>query len=178
MKELIIESKTHGRKIVLLDDEDYDRVIQCGKWSCIYSNRSHTFYATRHAKTTNRRLIYMHVFIMKSEPSKGEQIDHWDGNGLNNQRKNLRITDNKHNQMNRKTNKNSTTGYKGVVILDDCKNKYRASIRIDQKFHTIGYYFTAIEAALAYDEASIKYFGEYAKPNFPVKEEQKELIVE
>jgi hypothetical protein len=165
MKELIIDSKTHGRKIVLLDDEDYDRVIQW-KWSVTYNPRSENFYSKRTIKVESGKWknLYMHVFIMKSDTFKGENVDHRDHNGLNNTRENLRITDKIHNHMNQKIRKDNLSRYKGVTKHN---NKFQARYTYNGKRVSIGYYLSSEEAARAYDKASKQYFGKFACLNFP-----------
>jgi hypothetical protein len=62
--------------------------------------------------------------------------------------------------MNRRIGKNNTTGYKGVTFNKHAK-AYKASIKKD----LIGYYKTADQAAIAYNIAAVKYFGEFAHLN-------------
>jgi hypothetical protein len=64
--------------------------------------------------------------------------------------------------------KHSKTLPKGVVLVNDPKRKflkYRARIRVNTKLLHLGYFKTSREAAIAYNEAAIKYFGEYAYLN-------------
>jgi hypothetical protein len=58
--------------------------------------------------------------------------------------------------------------YKGVTYFKNTKRKKRwfARIRIDYKEISLGYFATELEAAQAYDEASLKYHGEYGLRNF------------
>jgi hypothetical protein len=69
--------------------------------------------------------------------------------------------------MNRKLFKNNTSGYKGVVIIKNAKKPYRAQVRVNSKMMYLGFYVTAEEAAKAYDRAAIKYYGDFARLNFP-----------
>jgi hypothetical protein len=153
MKEITL---TQG-KVALVDDEDFEELIKF-KW-CVYKNRS-TDYASHRYKN---RSISMHRTILKA--NLGEFVDHKDGNGLNNQKSNLRICTMNGNMQNRKRYKNNTTGFKGVYFNKDRK-KYRAQIRVDGKRICIGGFKTPIEAAQAYDSAAIKLHGEFAVTNF------------
>ena len=93
------------------------------------------------------------------------QVDHINGNRLDNRKENLRLATPQQNQMNRKSHRNSTSKYKGVS-WDKSRNKWRALIMIDNKYKHIGRYQDEREAALAYDKAARELFGEYAHLNF------------
>lgn len=92
------------------------------------------------------------------------QIDHIDGNKQNNKIENLRGTDQKLNQANRKARTDVTSKYKGVGFH---RNKWRAFITKDGVFCGLGTFMTEEAAAKAYDEAALKHFGQYARLNFP-----------
>ena len=107
----------------------------------------------------------LHSLLLKVPP--GFTVDHKDGNALNNRRDNLRQATYTQNQGNRRLSRDNTTGYKGVSI-DKRKRfkKYRAWIGINQKRKPLGNFYTPTEAAKAYNEAAIQYFGiEFAKLN-------------
>lgn len=91
-----------------------------------------------------------------------DQIDHIDGNKLNNRLNNLREVSNQENQFNRKSVKDSSSKYKGVSWYPKY-NKWLASYRLDKKKYFIGYYETEIEAAKAYDEAVADHQHKYKK---------------
>lgn len=96
-----------------------------------------------------------------------EEIDHIDGDGLNNYPENLRAATRDENARNvrMKTNK---SGYTGVCWRKDCK-KYQAQITADRKNRHLGMFDDPIEAAKAYDKAAREYHGEFATLNFPEK---------
>ncbi len=91
-------------------------------------------------------------------------IDHKDGCPKNNKWNNLRLATSNQNQWNSKTPKNNTSGYKGVC-WDKERNKWIVHIRINIKRKYIGRFDDIKEAASAYNEAAIKYFGEFARLN-------------
>lgn len=95
---------------------------------------------------------------------KGKEVDHKDGNGLDNQKSNLRLCTHKQNTRNSISIK-GTSIYKGVFWCKD-RLKWRAGIKNNYKTINLGYYESEVNAAFAYDKAAIKYFGEYARLNF------------
>ena len=120
-------------------------------------NRGYVFLSTSSHYPNERRL---HRLIMKAQ--KGQEIDHKDGNPLNNLISNLRIATRAQNQQNRKLHKNNTSGFKGVVKTPF---GWRAQLRINGKLKYFGHYTTKEVAALAYNEASKNHFGQYGRLN-------------
>ena len=148
-------------KFALVDDEDFEELNKY-KWTA-YGARD-TFYAYRNPSINNgRKSIFMHRQIMNTP--EGMQTDHADRNGINNQRKNLRIVTNSQNQMNKKRQSNNSSGFMGVDFHSGTK-KYRARINKKGKQIHLGIFNTAKEAAHAYDAAARKYHGEFATTNF------------
>lgn len=97
----------------------------------------------------------------------GKQVDHIDGNGMNNRRSNLRHVSKAQNQMNRHAVV-AKSGYKGVT---NNKKRWAASIRLRtdgvKNHHHLGTFDTREIAALVYDAAAREMFGPYANTNFP-----------
>ena len=159
MKEIQL---TQG-KVALVDDEDYEYLNQW-KW-CLRGTGLGKFYAIRgfsKSKKSNKGSISLHRQLMK--PEKGYVIDHLDGNTLNNQKHNLRICTQSQNCSNQKISKSNTSGYKGVIYSQP-SNKYYARITFNKKFLHLGSYIDPKDAARAYNEAAIKYHGEFANLN-------------
>lgn len=150
MKEILL---THGF-VTLVDDEDFEWLSQW-RWAA-RENQSGTFYAVRYQV---HRVIQMHRVIM--EAPKELEVDHKNGDALDNRRCNLRLCTHQQNMHNRKLSKNNTSGYKGISFRKRSQ-KWYASINV-----FIGSYDTSEEAARAYDTKAIELFGEFAKPNFP-----------
>lgn len=87
----------------------------------------------------NHRLIYI---LMSGHISETEQVDHKDGNGLNNAWENIRlVSGHDENSKNHRLQKNNTSGYSGVSWHSGSK-KWHARINIGKKRVTIGYFDT------------------------------------
>jgi len=155
MKEIQL---TQG-KVTLVSDEDYEYLNQF-KWSAVKGRRD-TWYAKRNC---NGKTLMMHREILGLTDKK-TQGDHRDHDGLNNQRSNLRVTTDSQNKMNRRSATNSSSQYLGVCFHKYHK-KYISSIRLNKKNYFLGYFEKPEDAAIAYDVAARKYFGEFANPNF------------
>jgi len=89
------------------------------------------------------------------------EVDHIDGDGLNNTKINLRKATHAENMRNRKLQKNNTSGYAGVSPVYN--NKWRAQIKVDGQIKYLGVFENKQDAVSAYSEASKKYFGEFAR---------------
>jgi len=91
-------------------------------------------------------------------------IDHKDGDGTNNRWSNLREASRANNQANRKPNRNSKSGLKGVKFRPECPRKpWQAYISVNKKHITIGLFATAVEAAAARNAAAERLHGEFAR---------------
>lgn len=91
-------------------------------------------------------------------------VDHIDGNKTNNSLNNLREVNNSQNCRNKLGNKNSKVKWKGVTYHKRDKT-YDAVIGVTGKNTYLGRFLEPMEAALAYNYAAEKMFGEYAKFN-------------
>lgn len=124
------------------------------------------YAATMVAKGVDQPHATMHRLIMGIAfgAAQGLQVDHIDGNPLNNKRSNLRICTRSQNQMNKGVMRNNKTGLKGVSYCpnSDCRKKYRAAICANGKNIYLGMHATAEEAHAAYVAAAKIYHGEFA----------------
>lgn len=147
---------TQGQ-FAVIDKQDIDLV--CGSsWFAIKAKN--TYYAMRAYKKNEEKSgnVFMHRIILQTT----QLVDHKDGNGLNNSRSNLRPCTYSQNQWNRKLNKNSTSGFKGVSFYKP-SGRWLACIRANKEYIHLGYFDTPEEASLAYYEAAIYLHGNFAR---------------
>ena len=148
---------------VLVDPEDYARLSQLKWWRHGNKNRA---YARRRVYINGKEdhRTFMHREILP--PSEGLEIDHINGNGLDNRKCNLRLCTRMQNQYNRnKQNKgNPSSKYKGVAFSKR-SDKWVAYIRVKGLRIHLGYFENETDAAIAYNKAAIEYFKEYANIN-------------
>lgn len=172
--------------VAKVDDEDYDWLMQYS-WHTLQRGtpsdrrRLRAYDVARTAMPVALpdgynayRIVSMHVLIMDAEP--GQQVDHIDGDPLNNQRSNLRFVTNQQNAWNARgaksfNGKPTSSRFKGV-FKKICKTKYGnyeywvARARVNGKDVTIYHGKDEVEAACRYDHFVQQHFGEYARLNF------------
>ncbi len=148
-------------KFALVDAADYDR-LSGYRWHASADKAGNRWYAMT---STRGKVISMHRFIMNPPP--GMVVDHYDGNGLNNRRANLRICRQQQNVWNRRSRRNKTSRYFGVFQRKNMPNKWYATVASGQDRTVLGPLTTELEAALARDLEAMKQHGPYAHLNFP-----------
>jgi hypothetical protein len=125
---------------------------------------SHLFYATRKSsRGSTPQNILMHRLII--DAPAGVEVDHRDGNGLNNTRQNIRLASHSQNMKNSRSRKNNRSGYKGVSWCPR-EEGWRSYINVNGKFKSLGYHETAEAAAKTRDLAAKKYHADFANLNF------------
>ncbi len=140
--------KLTKNKYAIIDDDQYDS-LSLYKWHAALRMKSKWYAVT----TINGKKMSMHRFLL--EPPKGLEIDHINGNSLDNRISNLRSCTHAQNMRNRKLNINNKTGYKGV-FMSSSKNKYRAQIRANGIAIHLGYFENALDAYKSYLSAATK----------------------
>lgn len=132
-------------------------------WTLHYSIKHKISYAYR--KTGGRlspRNVYLHSAIIG--PTPGLVTDHRSGDGLDNRRKNLRVTDGGGNSANRRIS-GGTSRFKGVYWHRG-DARWMARIKKDRKTVYLGSFTDEAAAAAAYDAAASELFGDMARLNF------------
>lgn len=148
-------------KVAIVDDEDYEELSKY-RWHA--QKHRWTYYAQRALRVDGRHtIVIMHRQIM--DASRGQGVDHENGDGLDNQKSNLRFATHSQNQGNRKRWPRNTSGRRGVSALPN--GRWRAVIKRDGTVFHLGCFDDIDVAARAYDAAAIRLFGEFANPNFP-----------
>lgn len=142
-------------KFAVIDTKDY-YLIAGHSWSANKTADGHWYARAK----INSCAVKMHQLLMGTT-----NIDHRDGDGLNNTRYNLRLCTRVQNQQNRKPRRDSMLPYKGVSFHVR-QHKYQAQIQQDGLNIGLGYFDNPISAALAYDKAAQHRFGSFARPNW------------
>ena len=183
MKEIEL-TKGYASKV---DDDDYDWLMGYS-WhaqECGYTEGDRRRLRNRVEARTAYRIelpdgdfafkpTTMHRLIMRAKPR--QQVDHINGDPLDNRRLNLRFVTNQQNAWNARgaksfNGKPTSSRFKGV-FKKTCKTKYGnyeyyvARARVNDKDITIYHGKDEIEAACRYDHFVQKHFGEYARLNF------------
>jgi hypothetical protein len=158
-------------KLVVIDEADAVLVMQ-HNWYAMPTRRKNVWYATTRV---NGSTAYMHRLIM-GEP-RGVQIDHVDGDGLNNRRSNLRLANCSEQGRNSRAKRKraaKSSKYKGVswhtikkqtkkgIKVSGC---WRAEIELPGRKRLIRYAKTEEQAAELYNALARDHFGEFARPN-------------
>lgn len=160
---MTIEIPLTKGKFAIVDDCDADLALHKWCFGKRYARRGSSVYGKRFDVLMHRAIL---ARKLGRDLESGEIVDHIDGNGLNNVRSNLRLSDYQGNVRNRSISSLNKVGYKGVIWLEDRK-RYLARITVDRKQISLGFFRKVETAALAYDKAARAYFGEFAKLNFP-----------
>lgn len=142
--------------VALVDPEDVP-LVSPFFWKANKSRRG--YYACRSQKPQ-----MMHVLIMGERADF--EIDHANGNKLDNRRSNLRWATREQNQANRPGSTGRTSKYKGVCWRKR-ERRWYASIRFKGVVRALGTYLAEDDAARAYDRAARELHGQFAVLNFP-----------
>jgi hypothetical protein len=148
----------------LVDPQDY---YQFNMFNWFFGGNGKGFYAFRNVITGpgKTKMVSMHREIM--DFPKGLLVDHRNGVTLDNRRANLRPATHAQNACNKRNDKSKTTSRFNGVTFDKDRGLWAPRIRAKGKRLFLGRFKNEIDAARAYDQAAIKYHGEFARLNSP-----------
>jgi hypothetical protein len=150
--------------VVVVSNADYNYLSQF-KWHS--HKKGNYYYATRYVSLGNGKSCLQTMHRLLTNPANGQEVDHKNGDTLNNCRSNLRLCNRSQNSANRKKLSNKTSSYKGVCLKKGCRiKKWLSQIEVNGKNLILGYFENEVDAAKSYDKAARKYFGEFARTNF------------
>lgn len=156
---------------VLIDDEDIYKVNLYKWWinKREYNTSKLCYFVSNTYTDGKRHIISLHRYIMNCKLHDKVTVDHINGNTLDCRKSNLRICTHAQNCRNRKISKNNSSGYRGV-FWNKRDNLWCSQIVFDKHRYNLGRYSDNISAAKIFDIASIYFYKEYAKTNFPVED--------
>lgn len=144
-------------KTAAVDAGDYG-MVQGRLWNCRKDGNGY-YAASKGRRGGKGYTLYLHRFIL-GEPDS--HVDHIDGDGLNCRRSNLRTCTPSQNQANRRRQFGSSM-FRGVSLSG---SKWMAQIKVLGRAVVLGRFESELDAAMAYDKAASKHFGEFASLNF------------
>lgn len=150
-----------GRGPIIIDTEDL-HLLQDRSWTA-YQQQTNWYARTMMGPKRLQKCVRLHRLLLQAGP--GQIVDHIDGNGLNNCKANLRVCSTTQNGQNRRKGRGPASSvFKGVSKVTRRK-LWRATIRVAGTQVLLGCFKLEADAALAYNKAALKYFGEYANLN-------------
>jgi hypothetical protein len=155
MKEIAL---TRGF-VAIVDDEDYEW-LSATKWHYL-SRGGYSFSNIRHPVIAGKwTTLLMHRAIMQMRHDDRREVDHIDGNRLNNCRANLRICSRMDNAKNKRRHADNSTCLKGVTRD---RKRWMAQITANGVHMYLGSFRSPEEAHAAYRKAALELHGEFAR---------------
>lgn len=146
---------TKGR-FTIVDDDLFEFLNQY-KWHYQFG------YAKRMIRVNGqRKALHLHRFIINAPNHL--QVDHINGDSLDNRRENLRLCSQKDNAKNRSMSKNNKSGFPGVYYYEKY-GKYCAQATVNGSKKTLGYFDTKEEAFEARQEVVKEHYKSFAPVN-------------
>ena len=137
---------------------DYPRLTKY-RWHAHKDGHAKTFYALRHYRLPSgkpaRRSMHTEILGLL-------QVDHKNGDGLDNRRSNLRPATGSQNMHNQGLRRNNTSGVKGVTWCPPAA-KWMARISVNYTRVYLGLFAKLEDAREAYSKAAKHYFGKYSR---------------
>lgn len=161
--------------VALVDDADYPLVADF-KWSVSIVEKRWIYARTVSQVGVGepRRIKWVFMHRLLTNAPRSHVVDHWDGDGLNNRRANLRVCTRSQNNGNVRVI-HSCSGFKGVYWDPFCYRRdgskyprpkpWKVQILADRKYYFLGRFSTPEEGGLVYDAAAIRLLGQFAATN-------------
>lgn len=127
--------------------------------------KKYTWYVDKHGYVRTKihsKTVLLHRLL--ASPPDNMQVDHINLDPSDNRKSNLRHATNQQNVCNQPTDRENTSGYKGVS-WHKMRRKWASQIHVHGKHISLGLYANIQDAARAYNKAAIHYFGEFARIN-------------
>lgn len=157
--------RTDGDTAYIFLKEGFEAIIDVGdiplvndkRWRLLATRDGHCYACT--GQSAHGTFIMLHRFLL--QPPHTLKVDHEDGDGLNNRRKNIRTATGTQNNANSVVSRRNLLGVKGVSRTKN--RRFRAVIQLNDKNVHLGCFLTSEEAADAYKVAARVQWGDYAK---------------
>ena len=155
-------------RCVAVSREDCARVEAAGPW-CVHRG-SRTFYAKRYIRRDGRYTAErLHRFVLGLAPGDPREVDHIDGNGLNNARENLRVVT-RAEQCQNMVRPPGTSRHRGVC-WDKATGKWLAQLQVKGRQLRLGRFQSEVDAARAARRARTNHFTHANEARHPVAPE-------
>lgn len=154
MKQILL---TRGL-VAIVDDQDYQRLSRFKWYAACFQG---TFYAV-HKDRKDPGAILIHRLVLYAP--RGMEVDHRNGDTLDNRRQNLRLATHAQNLRNRGLVRTNTNGYKGIRFCKQTR-RWHAQIMFKGKYYHLGCFDTPELAAKEYNRAAKLLFREFARLN-------------
>ncbi|WP_320533628.1 HNH endonuclease [Robbsia andropogonis] len=155
-----------ARGVIALIDEEDSALVFSRRWYASNWGYAKTSIVDGDGKKTETS---MHRFILGLKNGDGKEVDHINGNRLDNRRINLRICSHAENIRNRGALRTNNSGYKGVYWVS-ARKKWRSSLWFDGKFFHVGYFTSPQSAYEAYCIKAKELHGDFANLGVPMME--------
>jgi hypothetical protein len=158
--QIDISTPKHPNVQAIVDADDYERLTALGKWTAA---KTAAGTICPHRKSAKKGHLLFIAREVMGVTNSYVHVDHINGDTLDNRKANLRLSTRSENMRNRKVNKNSSSGLKGVQ--KQIRGKWPATIAANGRSLYLGAFDTKEDAAKAYDAAAIELHGEFARTN-------------
>ena len=147
-----------GVGLFAIVDAEYEELVSAHRWHICQgyaiTNIPHP------SRKSRQQTLAMHRLLMQRPV--GVQVDHINGDRLDNRMSNLRLATHAQNTQNARIRSDNTSGFKGVRIRKH-NGRWQTSIKCNGAYYYLGTYDTPEEASVVYQAASLIHHGEYAR---------------